>query len=145
MAITVAADKIAITSILATDEYLIEYLEFDPMEIYRVKATDELLGQERNKQQIFVYNTYPEATINPIIYGVVYEVDVSVPWENSGNADLAMEQIVGLLHNREISNTVKLEMIDPPTVLSSETALYQVGVRFISYQSVYTKAKVKPN
>lgn len=145
MAITVAKDKIAIASILATDEYITEYLGFDPMEIYKVQATDELLEQGKNKHQIFIYNTYPEPTINPIIWGVVYEIAVSVPVNDSGDADLAMEQIIALLHGKEISNTVKLEMIEPPAILSSETSLYQVGVRFISYQSIYTKVKVKPN
>lgn len=143
MAITIQSDKIAIASILSTDPYITEYLGFDPKEIYRVRANDKLLKE--GTKQIFIYNTYPEPTINPIIWGVVYEIMISVPWENNGTADLAIEQIIALLHNANISNTVKLEMIDPPAILSSETSLYQIGVRFISYQSVYNKPKVKPN
>lgn len=143
MAITLQSDKIAIASILATDPYITEYLGFDPKEVYRVRANDKLLKD--GTKQIFIYNTYPEPTINPIIWGIVYEVEVSVPWENNGTADLAIEQIIALLHGTNLSNTVKLEMIDPPAILSSETSLYQIGVRFISYQSVYNKPKVKPN
>lgn len=143
MAITIQSDKIAIASILSTDPYITEYLGFDPKEIYRVRANDKLLKE--GTKQIFIYNTYPEPTINPIIWGVVYEVVISVPWENNGTADLAIEQIIALLHGANLSNTVKLEMIDPPAILSSETSLYQIGVRFISYQSVYNKPKVKPN
>lgn len=142
LAVTIQSDKIAIVAILSTDDYITEYLKFDPMEIYKVKANDNLLRED--VFQIFVYNTYPEPTINPAIYGVVYEVDVSVPWKNSGTADLAIEQIIALLHDTELTNGVKLEIIDMPTVLSSETSLYQVGVRFVSYQSIYNKPKVKP-
>lgn len=144
MATNIAQDKIAIQAILSTDEYITEYLEFNPKEIYRVQATDELLGQDKNKQQIFIYNTYPEPTINPVIWGIVYEIDVSVPWTKNGTADLAIDQIIALLHNKDISESSKLEMIDPPTILSSETSLYQVGVRFVTYKTLYNKVKTKP-
>lgn len=140
MAITIATDKIAIQSILTDDTYLTEYLEFSPDEIYRVRATDDILD-EKNKQQIFIYNVSPERTINPLIYGIVYEVDVSVPFALNGTADLAIEQIIALLDGVEISNTHKLEITEPPTVLSSDTSLYQVGVRFVCYETKYNKIK----
>lgn len=139
MAISVWKEKRAIKAILDTDPYLIEYLGFDPNDIYTVRSTDELLGltNQRNKlrPQIFIYNAQPEATVNPLIYGIVYEVDVSVSNSDSGTADLAMDQIVALLDRREILNTSQLELLDPPTVLSSETSLYQIGVRFVTYVS----------
>lgn len=140
MAITIATDKIAIQSILTDDSYLTEYLEFSPDEFYRVRATDDILD-EKNKQQIFIYNVSPERTINPLIYGIVYEVDVSVPFALNGTADLAIEQIIALLDGVEISNTHKLEITEPPTVLSSDTSLYQVGVRFVCYETKYNKIK----
>lgn len=140
MAITPATDKIAIQSILSTDPYLIDYLGFSPKEIYRVPATDNLLEDEK-RQQIFIYNTFPEKTVNPIIWGVIYEIDVSVPYSKNGTADLAMEQIIALLQNAEIANTHRLEIIEPPTVLASETSLYQVGVRFACYSTTYNKIK----
>lgn len=140
MAITIATDKIAIQSIITNDSYIAEYLEFSPNEIYRVRATDKILG-DNNKQQIFIYNVSPEPTINPLIYGMVYEVDVSVPFALNGTADLAIEQIMALLNGVEISNTHRLEIIDPPTVLSSETSLYQVGVRFVCYSTTFNKPK----
>lgn len=143
MATNIAQDKIAIQAILSTDEYITEYLEFDPKEIYRVQATDDLLGQDKNKLQIFIYNTYPEPTLNPIVWGIVYTVEVSGPWQKNGTVDLAIDQIVALLHNKEISNASKLELIDPPTILSSETSLYQVGVRFVTYKSIYNNVKKK--
>lgn len=139
MAITPATDKIAIQSILATDPYLTEQLDFSPKEIYRVKATDQIL--DSTKQQIFIYNSSPEPTVNPIVYGSVYEIDVSVPYQKVGSADLAMEQIIALLHGEEISSTHKVEIIDPPTVLSSDTSLYQIGVRFVVYSTIYNKIK----
>ncbi|MDE5888911.1 MAG: hypothetical protein K2H20_02710 [Bacilli bacterium] len=149
MAFTISTDKIAIQSILRADPYLTEYLEFDPKEIYRVKATDDILGVTNSKsvlkQQIFIYNTDPEPTINPIIYGIIYEVDVSVPRAKDGTADLAIEQIMALLHGVEISKVHRIEIIDPPTVLSSETSLYQVGVRFVVYETVYNEIKKIPN
>lgn len=145
MAITILTDKIAIQAILSTDPYIIEYLEFDPKEIYRVKATDEILGlyDEKNKlkQQIFIYNVDPERTINPVIHGIVYEVDVSVPYSKSGTADLAIEQVIALLDRAEIANTHRLHILDMPVVLSSETSLYQIGCRFVCYESIYTRKK----
>lgn len=145
MAVTPWSDKIAIQSILTVDPYLKDYLRFSPDEIYTVKATDDLLGLgEKNfspKQQIFIYNTTSEQTINPIIHGVVYEVDVSTSWEKQGTADLAIQQVIALLDGTEISNTHKLEILDMPTTLASETSLYQVGVRFICYVSHITKKK----
>lgn len=140
MAITPATDKIAIQSILSTDPYLIEYLNFSPKEIYRVSVTDKILEDE-NRQQIFIFNSFPEKTINPIIHGVIYEIDVSVPYAKNGTADLAIEQIIALLNGAEISNTHRLELVESPTVLSSETSLYQVGVRFACYSSTYNKIK----
>lgn len=145
MAVTPWSDKIAIQAILTTDPYLSQYLGFEPDEIYTVKATDELLGlsdkDEQLKQQIFIYNAASESTINPIIYGIVYEVDVSVPTSKQGTADLAMQQILALLNDREISNTHKLEILDMPVVLASETSLYQIGCRFACYVSKYTAPK----
>lgn len=145
MAITIATDKIAIQSILSTDSYLKDYLGFSPNEFYRVRATDEILGltdkNQQLKQQIFIYNVTPEPTINDLIKGIVYEIDVSVPYAKNGTADLAMEQIMALLDGLEISNVHKLELLDPPMVLSSETSLYQIGVRFICYVSKITQKK----
>ena len=140
MAITVNKDKIAIQAILSTDEYLTEYLGFQPQEIYTVQANDNLL-QGANKQQIFIYNTFPEPTVNPLIWGLVYEVDISVPQRMAGTADLAIEQVIALLNNRELAYGVQLEVNDLPVVLSSETSLYQIGCRFISYETICNKPK----
>lgn len=143
MAITIATDKIAIQSVLQTDPYLKEYLGFQSSEYYKVRATDEILGLTDNKnqlkQQIFIYNITPEDTINPLIKGIIYEIDVSVPYAKSGTADLAIEQIMALLDGLEIANVHELELLDPPMVLSSDTALYQIGVRFICYVSKITQ------
>lgn len=145
MAITPWSDKIAIQAILTVDPYITDYLEFSPDEIYTVKATDEILGisdkGQSLKQQIFIFNVASEQTVNPFIYGVVYEVDVSVPWTSQGTADLAMEQIMALLDGTEISYTHKLEILDMPIVLPSETSLYQVGCRFVCYVSKITRPK----
>lgn len=146
MAITPWSDKYAIQAILRTDPYLTEELEFDPKEMYLVRATDDILlgtGLDKNKlkQQIFIYNTNPEATINPIIHGIVYEIDVSVPSDNSGTGDLAIEQILALLRWKEISNTHRLEILEGPTILSSENSLYQIGVRFVIYETICNQIK----
>lgn len=143
MAVTPNKDKTLIKAVLDTDPFLIDYLGFDPKEIYTVKATDELLGLADNKnqlkQQIFIYNATPENTINPLIRGIVYEIDVSVPVNKSGTGDSAIEQILALLDDREICHLHKLEVLDMPTVLSSENSLYQIGIRFICYVSKFTK------
>lgn len=139
MPITPSTDKIAIQSILIDDDYLTDYLRFSPKEFYRARATDQVLNS--TKQQIFIYNVSPEPTVNPLIYGIVYEVDVSVPYALNGSADLAMEQIIALLHNVEISQTHRLELIDPPQVLDSDTSLYQVGVRFVCYATICNTKK----
>lgn len=145
MAITIQNDKIAIQAVLSTDPYIRDYLNFDPNEYYRVRATDEILGLTDSssslKQQIFIYNVTPEDTVNPLIKGIVYEIDVSVPYGMDGTADQAIEQIVALLDGLEISNVHQLELLDPPMTLSSDTALYQVGVRFIMYVSKITHKK----
>lgn len=145
MSVTPWSDKIAIQSILTVDPYIKDYLKFSPNSIYTVKATDELLGLNEKdfapKNQIFIYNATSEQTINPIIHGIVYEVDVSTPWHKQGTADLAIEQIMALLDGREISKTHQLELLDLPVVLASETSLYQVGVRFVCYVSKVTHPK----
>lgn len=145
MAITVMTDKRLIKAILDTDPWLVEGLEFKPLEIYTVQATDELLGLNNNqnqlKKQIFIFNADPERTINDLMQGVVYEVDVSVPWRLSGDADKAIEQIMALLDEREIRKLHTLELLDPPRVLPSATPLYQVGVRFVCYVSKFNKIK----
>lgn len=146
MAVTPWSDKIAIQSILTVDPYIKDYLEFSPNEIYTVKATDDLLGLNDKdfapKRQIFIYNAASEPTINPVISGIVYEVDVSTSWREQGTADLAIQQIMGLLDKTEISHTHQLELLDLPVVLPSETSLYQVGVRFVCYVSKITKPKI---
>lgn len=145
MSVTPWSDKIAIQSILTVDPYIKDYLEFSPNEIYTVKATDDLLGLNDKdfapKRQIFIYNAASEQTINPVISGIVYEVDVSTSWREQGTADLAIQQIMGLLDKTEISHTHQLELLDLPVVLASETSLYQVGVRFVCYVSKVTKPK----
>lgn len=143
MAVSVWKDKRAIKAILDTDPYLIDYLGFSPNDIYTVQATDDLLGlaDARNKirPQIFIFNAQPEATVNPLIFGIVYEIDVSVSNSDSGTADLAMDQILALLDRREISNSSILQLLDPPIILSSETSLYQIGCRFVTYVSKINK------
>ncbi len=145
MSITPTKDKILIKAILDTDSYLIEGLEFEPLEIHTVQATDELLGLDNDvnqlKKQIFIYNAEPEKTINDLIHGVVYEIDVSAPWRLSGDADAAIEQIMALLDGREICKLHKLELLDPPRALPSATPLYQVGVRFVCYVSRFNQIK----
>ena len=145
MSATPWSDKIAIQSILTVDPYIKDYLGFSPKSIYTVKATDELLGLNDKgsepKNQIFIYNAGSEQTINPVIMGTVIEVDVSTPWHKQGTADLAIEQIMALLDRREISRTHKLELLDMPVVLASETSLYQVGVRFVYYASKVSHKK----
>lgn len=150
MSVTPMEDKTAIQALLTVDPYLIEYLNFNPKEIYKVKATDDLLGKHdakskttrELKQQIFIFNASPETTINPVIHGIVYEIDVSVPWSRSGTADLAMEQIIALLDGKELINAHELEILDMPVVLPSETSLYQIGCRFVCYVSKYNKKKI---
>lgn len=139
MGMTPATDKVAIQAIISTDDYIINRLRFDPNEIYRVRAVDKVLDE--TKKQIFIWNARTDSTENPLVYGLVYEVDVSVPYANQGTADLAIEQIVALLRDREISNTHKMELQAPPTVLSSDNSLYQIGVRFVVYSTVYNKIK----
>lgn len=145
MAITPEKDKTLIKAILDTDPYLIDYLEFEPQEIYKVQVTDEILGtnddKNKLKQQIFIFNADPEKTINDLVYGIVYEIDVSVPYRKSGTADNAIEQIMALLDGKEICHLHKLELIDPPRVLPSSSTLYQVGVRFVCYVSRLNQIK----
>lgn len=146
MAVTPWSDKYAIQAILRTDPYLTEELGFDPKEMYLVRATDDLLfgdGIDKNKlkKQIFIYNTQPESTINPLIHGIVYEVDVSAPTDNNGTVDLAIEQILALLRWVEVSNTHRLEILETPTILSSENSLYQVGVRFVIYETIINQVR----
>lgn len=147
MAITIRNDKILIKAILDNDCYLTEVLGFEPQNIYMVKATDDLLGtsdsKNQLKQQIFIFNAEPESTINTAIHGIVYEIDVSVPVNLSATADEAIEQVIALLDEREICILHELELLDSPTVLPSETSLYQVGVRFVCYVSKYNKIKTK--
>lgn len=144
MSVSINADKTAIQAILRTDPYLLDYLNFDPNEIYTVKATDALLTQDENKQQIFIYNNYPEPTVNPLVWGIVYEILVSTPTEKSGTADLAIEQIQALLNGTKITNTSTLEILDMPVVMTSETSLYQIAMRFVTYNSTLNKPKAKP-
>lgn len=139
MAVSVWKDKRAIKAILDTDPYLIDFLGFNPNDIYTVRATDGLLGLTDNRNvirpQIFIFNTEPERTVNPLVHGLVYEVDVSGSNQDSGTTDLAIEQIIALLDGRELSNNHILEILDSPTELSSETSLYQIGARFVTYVS----------
>lgn len=144
MAVTLAADKAAIFNILSSDPYLVDALGFSPKEMHRVPMTDALLGvssSSKPRQQIFIYNASPEPTINPVIHGIVYEIDISVPTGLSGSADEAMEQILALLQGAELSPTHELEILEMPVKLPSETSLYQIGCRFICYESRYTKKK----
>lgn len=140
MAVKTATDKIVIQSVLSTDPYMKDYLLFSPGEYYRVKATDEIIGDGK-KQQIFIYNTSPELTVNPLIVGLVYEIDISAPYAKNGTVDNAADQIVALLDGLEIATNRQLELLDPPMVLQSDTALYQVGIRFICYVSRITPKK----
>lgn len=151
MAISISKDKRTIKAVLDTDPYLIDYLGFAPKDIYTVRATDELLGftDQRNKirPQIFIYNVDPERTRNGLEVGLVYQVDVSVSNMESGTADLAIDQIQALLDGRELSVNHMLQLQEGPTTLSSETSLYQVGMRFVTYVSKINQIQtyVKPD
>lgn len=145
MAVTIATDKAAIYNILSNDAYLVEKLGFSANEMHLVPMTDALLGvssSSKPRQQIFIYNASPEATINPVIHGIVYEIDISVPTGLSGSADEAIEQILALLEGTELSPTHELEILEMPVKLPSETSLYQIGCRFVCYEARYNKKKI---
>lgn len=138
MPITTNDDKLKIFQIIANDPYILS-LGFEKSNIERTKTTTEKISSEQ--KQIFIYPITPEGTLSYIIRRIVYQIDVSAPITDYNVADLCAEQIMALLHNKEITKAHKIILLDPPLVQTSPPSNYCVGIRFGINETVFNVPK----
>lgn len=139
MPITVNHDKMAIYKIISEDPYILS-LGFTPEHIYRWRNSWDLMTDDN--KQIFIFNMQPENTRSPIQKNLIYQIDINVPFADYNKADLASEQIMALLHEREIGDNFHvLELYSAPMVLTAPPNFYTIGIRFSTAEIIYNKVK----
>ena len=139
MPITLNDDKLEMYKILSTDPY-IKSLGFAPDKIYRWRYSWDVMTEET--KQIFIFNMQPEMIRDGLFQRLIFQIDVNVPFADYNSADLAGDQIIALLHEREIGpNFHRLRLYSAPMVLTSPPNYYSIGIRFSSSESVANKIK----
>ena len=139
MPITINDDTMSIRNLLISDSYITKKLLFKPENIKRVKnSSEELTSINR---EIFIYSVTMENTINPIVKGVVYQIDFFVSAKDAPIANDALEQTIALLQDNYLKNNHRFDLIESGMVLSSPNTHYCVGIRFISYETIFNKIK----
>ena len=142
MAITPHEDKKAIKAILDTDEYLLS-AGFLPDMIKTTKAGSEVLNDNNSALQIFISSGTPESATSDIVRNMVYNIRVAGKMNNSGRIDNAANQIIALLHNRDIGRSHILYLLDPPLELESNAAVYVIEITFLCQATVFNKIKTQ--
>lgn len=139
MAVTPFSDRLAVIEIIAADPY-ISSLGFKRESIFNTSYTDERL--ERDSFQIFVFNASSNDGQTPLYISPVIEVDISVPQAFSSKAQLAAEQIIALLQNRQLGGHTAMELIAPsPVNLPCQFGFECIGLRFRYNATLYGNIK----
>lgn len=139
MAVTPFSDRLAVIEIIAADPY-ISSLGFKRESIFNTSYTDERLGKD--SFQIFVFNASSNDGQTPIYISPVIEVDISVPQAYSSRAQLAAEQIIALLQDRQLGGHTAMELIAPsPVNLSCQFGFECIGLRFRYNATLYGNIK----
>ncbi len=140
MAITPYEDKMAIKAILDTDKFLLS-AGFSPDMIKTTRAGTEVLNDNNSALQIFISSGTPENSNSDIVRNMVYNIRVAGKRTNAGRIDNAANQIIALLHNREIGRSHILYLLDPPLELESNAAVYVIEITFLCQATVFNKIK----
>ncbi len=139
MAVTPFSDRLAVIETIAADPY-ISSLGFKRESIFNTSYTDEKL--ERDSFQIFVFNASSNDGQIPIYISPVIEVDISVPQAFSSRAQLAAEQIIALLQDRQLGNHTAMELIAPsPVNLPCQFGYECIGLRFRYNATLFNSPK----
>lgn len=138
MPITTNDDKLKIFQIIANDPY-IKSLGFEKSNIERTKTTTEKISAEQ--KQVFIYPITPEGTQSYIIRRIVYQIDISVPIGDYNLADLCGEQVIALLHEKELTKFHKMVLLDPPLIQTSPASNYCIGIRFGINETIFNIPK----
>lgn len=139
MAVTPFSDRLAVIEIIAADPY-ISSLGFKRDSIFNTSYTDERL--KKDSFQIFVFNASSNDGQTPIYISPVIEVDISVPQAYSSRAQLAAEQIIALLQNRQLGGHTAMELIAPsPVNLPCQFGFECIGLRFRYNATLYGNIK----
>lgn len=140
MAVTPFSDRLAVIEIIAADPY-ISSLGFKRESIFNTSYTDEKL--QRDSFQIFVFNASSNDGQTPIYISPVIEVDISVPQAYSSRAQLAAEQIIALLQDRQLGGHTAMELIAPsPVNLPCQFGFECIGLRFRYNATLFGKPKI---
>ena len=139
MAVTPFSDRLTVIDIIAADPY-ISSLGFKRESIFNTSYTDERL--EKDSFQIFVFNASSNDGQTPIYISPVIEVDISVPQAYSSRAQLAAEQIIALLQDRQLGGHTAMELIAPsPVNLPCQFGFECIGLRFRYNATLYGNIK----
>ena len=139
MAVTPFSDRLTVIDIIAADPY-ISSIGFKRESIFNTSYTDERL--EKDSFQIFVFNASSNDGQTPIYISPVIEVDISVPQAYSSRAQLAAEQIIALLQDRQLGGHTAMELIAPsPVNLPCQFGFECIGLRFRYNATLYGNIK----
>lgn len=128
MPVTPFSDRLEVIKIIAADPYIAS-LGFKRENILNTAYSDEKL--ENDSFQIFVFNASSLDGQNSIYISPVIEINISVPQSSSSKAQFAAEQLIALLHGREINGHTGMELVSPsPVNLPCQFGYECIGLRF---------------
>ncbi len=139
MAITPLEDKIAIKSIIDTDNFIINELGFKPSDVIILNNADEEVTGSSKKIYIVDYPT--PSSMNGLTIRVSYGIEVMTTSSFNGTATRAIAQIMALLNNTDIGHAHTTEIYEGIAQLTSKGDTVRYGM-VVSFQtSIQTDVK----
>lgn len=129
--------KTEIYKVISTDEYIAS-LGFEPENIQKSMNTPEPIRAEN--KQIFIYPTVTQKTPNFCIVTNVFEIDVSVPYDQNVAGE-CMEQIIALLQDYKMNSGKIFQLYDSPREIAGQSGFVVMGVKFSTHSTIYNRIK----
>lgn len=139
MPVTPFSDRLGVINILAADPYIAS-LGFERENILNTQYSDDYL--DGDKLQMFVFSASSNDGENDLYISPVIEVDISAPQSKASRAQMAVEQIIALLHGQEINGHTALRLVAPsPANLPCQFGYECIGVRFRYNATIVNKVR----
>ena len=139
MPVTPFSDRLGVIDIITADPYITS-LGFERENILNTQYSDDTL--DGDKLQIFVFAAPSNDGENDLYISPVIEVDISAPQSKASRAHKAAEQVIALLHGREINGHTALQLVAPsPANLPCQFGYECIGLRFRYNATIVNKVR----
>lgn len=137
MPVTPYSDRLGVIDIIAADPY-INSLGFERENIFNTQYSDDAL--DGDKLQMFVFAAPSLDGENDLYISPVIEVDISAPQSRASRAHKAAEQVIALLHGKEVGGHTALQLCGSGN-LPCQFGYECIGLRFRYNATIVNKVR----